>query len=169
MASVRTPLERLGAGLTVRERDGECRRVSVSLQVHTIAGDPQWVVHLDGRVPPGIGLEVVACLVRDVRGEHLGLTGLEVVGLEILHTYTQRGHAGAVEAQTGDEGVEHCRRGGAEPGAVVGDDDAIALVAEQLARGDRDQQSDQREVEHEVAELAEVSLLRRDGDLAFAS
>ena len=69
---------------------------------------------------------------------------------------------GAVDGVARPERVERGRRCRAEPRAAVGDDDDIALVAEQLSRGDRDEQAEQREVEDDVAELAKIALLRAD-------
>ena len=73
-----------------------------------------------------------------------------------MHNRVQRR---AVDGVAGPERVERGRRRRAEAGAAVGDDDHVALVAEQLADGHRDQQAQQREVEEQVAEFAQIALL----------
>ena len=95
----------------------------------------------------------VACAVR------------QIVRLEVVDAQADRVQRGAVDGVAGPERVERGRRRGAEARPAVGDHDDVALVAEQLARRDRDQQSQQREVEDDVAELAQVALL--GGDLAL--
>ena len=77
-------------------------------------------------------------------------------------TLTQNGvEPGAVDAQARAEGVVAEDAGVAEL-AAVGLDDDLPLVAEELAAREAHQQPDEREVEHEVARLAQVALLGGD-------
>ena len=156
------PLQRLRAGLAVGEGDGERRGVAVALQVDPVAADPQRVVDLQPVRPPGVGGQVGAGLVVDVRGERHGLTGRQVVGLEVVDPQADRIQRGAVDGVARPERVERRGRRRAEAGAAVGDDDDVALVAEQLSGGHRDEQAEQREVEDDVAELAQIALLGGD-------
>ncbi len=91
-----------------------------------------------------------------------GLPGRQVVRVEVVDPQADRVQRGAVDGVAGAERVERGRRGRAEARSAVGDHDDVALVAEQLADGDRDQQAEQREVEDDVAELAQIALLGGD-------
>ena len=156
------PLQRLGAGLPVGEGDGERRGVAVALQVHPVAADAQRLVDLEPVRPPGVGVQVGAGLVVDVGGERDGLPGRQVVRLEVVDPQADRVQRRAVDGVAGPERVERGGRRRAEAGTAVGDDDDVALVAEQLSGGHRDEQAEQREVEDDVAELAQIALLRGD-------
>ncbi len=101
-------------------------------------------------------------LVVDVGGERRGLPGRQVVCLKVVDPQANRVQRGAVDGVAGPERVERGRGRRAEAGTAVGDDDDVALVAEQLSGGHRDEQAEQREVEDDVAELAQIALLRGD-------
>ena len=161
---VRPPLHGLGAGLPVGEGDGERRRVAVALQVHPVTADPQRFVDLQVVRPPRVGVEVGARLVVDVGGKGQRLAGRQVVRVEVVDAQADRMQRGAVDGVARPERVECRRRRRAEAGSAVGDDDDVALVAEQLADRHRDEQAEQREVEDDVAELAQIALLGRDLD-----
>ena len=92
------------------------------------------------------------------------LPARQVVRVEVVDPQADRVQRGAVDGVARPERVERGRRRRAEARAAVGDDDDVALVAEQLAGGHRDEQAEQREVEDDVAELAQIALLGGDLD-----
>ena len=157
---VRLELNCLGPLLPVRERHGEGGGIAMALQVHPVAADPQRMVDLQPVGLPGAGLQIGPGLVVDIRRERGGLPRRQVLGLKVVDPDAHRVQRGAVHVVAGPEGVVGRRRCRAESGPAVGDDDDIALVAEQLADRDGGQQAQQREVEDDVAELAQIALLR---------
>ena len=114
--------------------------------------------------PPTAAGEIAAGLVVDVRGERRGLPRRQIVRLEVVDAQADRVQRRAVDGVAGPERVEGGGRCRAEAGSAVGDDDDVALVTEQLAGGHRDQQAQQREMEDQVAEFAQIALLGRDLD-----
>lgn len=123
--------------------------------------DLQRLVHLDDGV---LLLAVGALGVR-----HLGLVGARsaavgagaLVGAgELLDVEAER-----LQVVVGEEvaGLEVVVLGERVGEAVALDDDLVALGLEELAPGERDQHDDQREMERQVAELAQVALLSGDG------
>ena len=155
-------LERDGlrTGLAVREGDGEGGGEAVAQQVDPVAGDPQRMVDLDLGVFPGVAVDVVADLVPHLRAVVLGLAGGQELGLEGVDLHAELVEVGAVDQVAGPERVVDRRGGVAQAFVAVGHQDAGALVAVQLACRDRDEQRQESEVEDQVSELAQVTLLR---------
>ena len=122
------------------------------------------MVDLEPVRPPGVAVQVRAALVLDVGRERQRLPRRQVARVEVVDLHADRMKRRAVDGVARAERIEGGRRCRAEPGPAVGDDDDVALVAEQLARRDGHQQADQREVEDDVAELPQIALLRGDFD-----
>ena len=140
--------------LAVGVLDDDARRVAVADQV-------------DLRAAPGVEGVVDAQPVRALRRvgagrprqpglERAGDAGLGVGGVELVEGEVERREAGLGEALAGRDVVV--------VGAGVGEalallDQHRALEAEQAAEGDADEQHDERDVEQQVAGLAQVALL----------
>ena len=105
LSVVGPPLDGLGPLLTIREGDGERRRVAVALQIHPVPADPQRVIDLQPVGPPGVAGEVGPGLVIDIRSERRGLPGGQVPGLEVVDPHTHRIQRRSVDAVSGPKRV----------------------------------------------------------------
>ena len=105
-------------------------------------------------------------LVVEVRDELAGLAGPPTLGhpldVEVGDAEGERLHHRGVEEAAGGE-VVVLREVVGEAVVVAVEQDDAALVAEQAAHRDTDQHDDHGEVEDQVARLAEVAALGRDG------
>ncbi len=160
----RAPLDLTRPLLPVRIGDGEARGVAVPEQVEPAAVGAQRVVHRERRRPPGGRArgEVRRGLEADRGGEARGLAGRLVGGREVVDAHAERLQVRAVHAQACAEGVVAEDAGVAELPAP-GQHDDLALVAEQLPERERDEQAEQAQVEHEVADVVQVATFGRDG------
>ena len=86
------------------------------------------------------------------------LARLDVARGELVQGHRERREVGA-----GDESprVELIERGGCVRERLSLDEQLVGLVAEEAAGRDREQHAEQRQVEQQVADLAQVPLLRR--------
>ena len=145
----------------VRVAHRDVRRVAVADQEDVGALDAERVVDRDRLVA-----------LRGARRGPVGEVGGELVRHPLLATLTDEGHVevvhgeverlelGGVEQRAGTEVVVLAQRVGE---AVLGDDDDAALEAEQPTDREADQDDQHREVEEQVAGLAQVAALGRDG------
>ena len=140
--------------------DPEHRGVPVADQVHLHVVHVQRVVHLE-----------VVVLRRRARLRLVAEVGVERGRLSGVRP---RGHVARVERVECDAERLQVRRRDQPPGAelierghriakrLASYQKPVRLVAEQTAQADRDQQGQQREMEQQVAGLAQVALFRRD-------
>jgi hypothetical protein len=143
--------------------DGDDRGVAGVHQVDLGVADLQRVVDLD----PGLLLLAVGALpVRDV-GAVVACRALLRAGLLVRRVEVLEAEAEEVQVVRGEEGagLEVVVLGEGVGEAVALDDQLAAVRLPQLPRGEGQQQHDQRDVEEEVARLAQIALLGGDGVL----
>ena len=137
------PLQCLSARLPVGERHGERRGVSVPEQVQPHPTNPERIIDLQSVGLPDVGSEFILGLVVDIGSESHGLAVGQKIRREAIDAHAHREQLRAVDCRARPECVESGGRSRTEPRAAVGDDDDIALVAVELAGGQRHQQADQ--------------------------
>ena len=175
---IRAELDNRGTRLTIRPGHLKGRGKAVPLQVHTVTGDAQRVVDLQRGLLPLIDrlTHILFFCESDVRGEHLGLAVRQVIGSKVLDLNTERVQSRTVEGVARAQRVIVRRSGVTKRNAHravdivirnlsagVGQQNDLALVINHAPQADDDNQQRNAQVEHQVAELTQVALLRGKG------